>query len=132
MSSWRLKIPSLPDNVRIVESFIDNVKDHFQFNEDIYGDILIAVTESVNNAIRHGNKGDASKNVDLSLEVGSNSLCFTIKDEGKGFDYDDLPDPTDPEHLTNIGGRGIFIIKHLADEVKFLARGNTIQLIFHL
>jgi len=130
--SLRLSIPSLADNIRIVESFIDNARERFNFNEDIYGNVMIAVTESVNNAIIHGNKNDKSKNVDLSLEVNQHYLCFTIKDEGSGFNYDNLPDPTAPENLLKTGGRGIFLIRHLADEVKFLAKGNTVQLKFNL
>jgi serine/threonine-protein kinase RsbW len=128
----RIKVPSMLDNIRIVESFIDNARERFKFDDDIYGNIMIAVTESVNNAIIHGNKKDKNKNVDLALEMADRQLRFTIQDEGPGFDYEHLPDPTEPENLMKLGGRGIFLIRHLADEVKFLQHGNTVQLTFYL
>ena len=61
MDNINIQIPSLTENLRIVESFIDNVKEKFNLNDDIYGNIMISVTESVNNAIHHGNKQDKSK-----------------------------------------------------------------------
>ncbi len=65
MKNIHIEIPSLSDNIRMIESFIDNAREKFQLNDDIYGNIMIAVTEAVNNAIRHGNKGDSAKNVSL-------------------------------------------------------------------
>ncbi|MBO9698602.1 MAG: ATP-binding protein [Sporocytophaga sp.] len=131
MNSLRIQIPSLPENIRIVESFIDNVKDKFQIDDDIYGNIMVAVTESVNNAIVHGNKGDRTKNVILAAECQDNHLKFIIEDEGPGFNYDSLPDPTAPENLDKIGGRGIFLMKHLSDQVEFKNEGRTVELSFY-
>ncbi|WP_028979091.1 ATP-binding protein [Sporocytophaga myxococcoides] len=131
MNSLRIQIPSLPENIRIVESFIDNVKDKFQIDDDIYGNIMVAVTESVNNAIVHGNKGDRTKNVVLAAECQDNHLKFIIEDEGPGFNYDSLPDPTAPENLDKIGGRGIFLMKHLSDQVEFKNEGRTVELSFY-
>lgn len=132
MNTINIDIPSLPENIRIVESFIDNAKDKFELNDDIYGNIMIAVTESVNNAILHGNLKDKSKNVSLSLLVGDGSLKFTIKDQGNGFDFADLPDPTAPENLDKPSGRGIFLMKHLCDEVAFQDEGKSVELTFYL
>ena len=56
MDTIKIVIPSITENIRIIESFIDNAKEKFNLNDDIYGNIMIAVTESVNNAITHGNK----------------------------------------------------------------------------
>ena len=69
MDSIQIRIPSLKENIRIIESFIDNAKDRFELDDDIYGNIMIAVTESVNNAIVHGNDNLKEKNVDLSLSI---------------------------------------------------------------
>jgi serine/threonine-protein kinase RsbW len=80
---------------------------------------MVAVTESVNNAIRHGNKLDKNKSVFLSVNSEENQLKFTIEDEGPGFNPDTLPDPTAPENLDKLGGRGIFLMKHLSDQVHF-------------
>lgn len=131
MDSLKIQIPSLSENIRIVESFIDNVKDRFQIDDDIYGNIMVAVTESVNNAIRHGNKMDKSKNVKLVVESEENKLKFSIEDQGPGFDYHNLPDPTAPENLDKLGGRGIFLMKHLADEVNFYDEGRKVELVFY-
>lgn len=131
-ATLHLQIPSAPDNIRVVEHFIDNAREEYRFDDDIYGNIMVAVTESVNNAIVHGNKEDQSKVVDLSMEIEDNNVRFVIKDQGDGFDFEQLPDPTAPENLLKPGGRGIFLIKHLADEVQFLERGTTIQLTFFL
>ena len=127
-----LKIPSLLENIRIIESFIDHAKEQFEFDDDIYGNILIAVTESVNNAIVHGNQSDKNKNVHLSLKVDTSSVAFTVKDEGPGFDYKNLPDPTSPDTISDLGGRGIYLIKHLADEVKFDKSGKSIKMTFYM
>jgi serine/threonine-protein kinase RsbW len=131
MNSLKIQIPSLLENIRIVESFIDNVKDKFHIDDDIYGNIMVAVTESVNNAIKHGNKLDKSKNVFLSAISDDNSLKFTIEDEGPGFNPDELPDPTAPENLDKLGGRGIFLMKHLSDEVSFSKEGRCVELTFY-
>ncbi|MFH6983819.1 ATP-binding protein [Marinoscillum sp. 108] len=132
MNSIQIQIPSLSENIRIVESFIDNAKEKFSLNDDIYGNIMIAVTESVNNAIVHGNRKDSRKNVTLQLKVDDNILNFTITDEGEGFNFNQLPDPTSPENLDKPGGRGIFLMKHLCDEVSFQDEGRAVILTFYL
>ena len=132
MKELTIKIPSIPENIRIVESFIDNANEEFKFSSDVYGNIMVAVTEGVNNAIVHGNQSDSTKNVQLSLIIEENKVLFNITDEGSGFDYEKLPDPTAPENLEKTGGRGIFLMTHLADEVKFNETGNNIELGFNL
>jgi serine/threonine-protein kinase RsbW len=132
LESVSLQIPSLPENIRIVESFIDNVKEQYDINDDIYGNILIAITEAVNNAIIHGNQSNPKKNVELTMQLLDEALRFVVRDEGKGFDYHHIPDPVAPENLDKIGGRGIFLIKHLADEVHFKDSGREIEMIFYV
>ena len=128
----KIVIPSITENIRIIESFIDNAKDRFNLDDDIYGNIMIAVTESVNNAIMHGNKNDRTKNVTLSLSLNANVINFIIKDEGVGFDFQNLPDPTSPENLDKPSGRGIFLMKHLSDEVNFSNNGSLVELSFYM
>lgn len=132
MKKINIQIPSLADNIRIIESFIDNTKEKFELNDDIYGNIMIAVTEAVNNAIKHGNLNEASKNVSLSLSLYESQIVFRVEDQGKGFDFHNLPDPTAPENLEKPGGRGIFLMKHLADEVVFLEKGRIVELTFYI
>lgn len=132
MKNIRIQIPSLSENIRMIESFIDNAREKFHLDDDIYGNIMIAITEAVNNAIKHGNKGDSSKNVSLTLSLNDRLIKFRVEDEGRGFDYDNLPDPTAPENLEKPGGRGIFLMKHLSDEVDFKDGGRVVELSFYM
>lgn len=127
-----IEIPSLAENIRIIESFIDNAKEKYHLDDDIYGNIMIAVTEAVNNAIRHGNKDNSSKNVLISLSLEDGMIKFKIQDEGSGFDFHKLPDPTAPENISKPGGRGIFLMKHLSDEVDFKENGKVVELSFYV
>jgi len=132
MDTIKIQIPSISENIRIIESFIDNARDRFNLNDDIYGNIMIAVTESVNNAIIHGNKNNRSKNVSISLSLNDNVLKFMVKDEGPGFDFQNLPDPTSPENIDKPSGRGVFLMKHLCDEVCFKENGRIVELSFYM
>lgn len=132
MNTISIQVPSIIENIRMIESFIDNAKERFHLEDDIYGNIMIAVTEAVNNAIKHGNASDKSKNVLLSLSLENGMIKFIIKDEGNGFDFQNLPDPTAPENLEKPGGRGIFLMKHLSDEVNFKDSGRIVELSFYV
>lgn len=132
MKNIRIDIPALSENIRMIESFIDNAKEKYKLNDDIYGNIMIAVTEAVNNAIRHGSHNDSSKNVSLSLSLEEGLIKFKIEDEGVGFDHEHLPDPTSPENIEKPGGRGIFLMKHLSDEVAFGEGGRVVELSFYI
>ena len=132
MNTISILVPSIIENIRMIESFIDNAKERFHLDDDIYGNIMIAVTEAVNNAIKHGNASDKSKNVSLSLAMDESVIKFIVKDEGRGFNYENLPDPTAPENLEKIGGRGIFLMRHLSDEVKFREEGRVVELSFYV
>ncbi len=132
MNSIKIEIPSLSENIRMIESFIDNAKDKFDLDDDIYGNIMIAVTEAVNNAIKHGNQKDKKKNVILALQLKEGRIVFIVEDQGLGFNYQELPDPTAPENIEKPGGRGIFLMKHLADEVNFEEDGRIVSLVFYM
>ena len=132
MKNISIEIPSLVENIRIVESFVDSAKEEYNLTDNLYGNIMIAVIESVNNAIIHGNKTDKNKNVLLSATLHDEQIVFIVSDEGQGFDHQSLPDPTAPENIEKVGGRGIFLIKNLADEVSFKSEGRTLELTFYL
>ena len=132
MKNIHIEVPSLSENIRMIESFIDNAREKFQLDDDIYGNIMIAITEAVNNAIKHGNQSDSSKNVSLSLSLDDSLIKFIVEDEGQGFDFENLPDPTAPENIEKPGGRGIFLMKHLSDEVKFKEGGRIVELSFYM
>ncbi|NQX90564.1 MAG: ATP-binding protein [Flavobacteriales bacterium] len=121
---------STTDNISIVEKLIDDVCEQHKIKEDFYGNILIALTEAVNNAIVHGNKLDEDKNVHLSITAEEPVLRFRIEDEGPGFDYENLPDPTAPENIEKPNGRGVFLMRNLADRCEFFEDGKIVELEF--
>lgn len=132
METIKIQIPAISENIRMIESFIDNSKEKFHLDEDLYGNIMIAVTEAVNNAIKHGCRANSEKSVSITLTLTENAIKFKIEDEGVGFDYHNLPDPTAPENLEKPSGRGIFLMKHLADEVDFNDNGRVVELTFYI
>jgi len=125
-----IQVISQPESINIVEKLIEDIKEEHNIHEDAFGNILVAVTEAVNNGIQHGNQFDASKKVNITYEVDGDTLLFVVQDEGKGFDYYNLPDPTAPENLEKPTGRGIFLMKHLADQVIFSDNGKTVEMYF--
>ena len=127
-----IELSSKLESLSQIENFIDDVCEQYKFGEDHYGNILIALTEAVNKAITHGNKLDPSKSVNLNMETTANDVEFTVKDEGVGFDVDMVPDPTLPENIEKLSGRGIFLMKSLADNVDFEENGRIIKLRFSI
>ncbi|MEL6848901.1 MAG: ATP-binding protein, partial [Bacteroidota bacterium] len=103
----QLVLESKPEVIHTIEVVIDEIKADLEFKEDVYGNVMVAVTEAVNNSIVHGNQGDVSKKVYVDVEI-KNQYCLIVKvrDEGVGFDPSSLADPTSPENIENIGGRG--------------------------
>ena len=128
---YTLQLPSKIESITTVENFVDNLKEEYQLGDDTYANMLTCLSEATINAIIHGNKQEESKKVYINVEVQSGKrVQFTVADEGEGFDYNKLPDPTAPENLENLTGRGVFIIKHLADQCIFNLKGNEIELHF--
>lgn len=132
MNPVTIEFPSIVDNIKIVESFIDNSREEYNIGDDMYGNILIAITEAVNNAIQHGNLYDKEKIVRLTCSSSPSEISFVIEDEGPGFDYNTLPDPTSGENLLKPDGRGIFLMKHLCDVLKFEEQGKKVEMVFFL
>ncbi len=125
-----LRFDSKPENIAIVERLIDQISEDHSIIPEHYGNVLIAMTEAVNNAIVHGNKLDPEKSVNVSCAIDGKSLVFRISDEGPGFDYDNLPDPTAPENIEKPHGRGVFLMRHLADDCAFEDAGRVVELTF--
>lgn len=128
----KLLIPSKTENIVLVEKLVDDVCDLFDIKEDIYGHILVALTEAVNNGLQHGNKANPKKHIEVTFKVKDNKIFFTVKDEGPGFDFNNLPDPTDPKNIEKPTGRGIFLMRHLSDNVIFEDKGTKVVLEFNL
>ena len=127
-----IKIPSKIESLRKVEKIIDDISGEFKIGEDVYGNILIASLEAANNAIMHGNRLDESKDVTMEFRMEGKTLSVKVDDEGKGFDYEHIPDPTAPENIENINGRGIFLMEKLSDKISFSRNGATVELEFNM
>mgnify|MGYP003343745784 CR=1 FL=1 len=126
----KISLSSESKSLLVLEEWINKLCDFHQISVEQYGNVLIAITEAVNNAIIHGNKNIANKKTDIEYNFENQTITFTVFDEGNGFDFNDLPDPTSPENLEKPKGRGIFLMNHLADMVNFIDNGNVVQLKF--
>lgn len=124
------QLPSSIESLSLLENIIEEIKSLHHVPEELYGNILVSVTEAVNNAIRHGNKFKEALLVDLQFELNDEAYSFQIKDQGEGFDYTNIPDPTHPDNLEKPDGRGIFIMESLSDEVKFQDKGSVVNIKF--
>lgn len=127
-----ISITSKAENIVKVEEMIDAVCSDFKINEDYYGNILVALTEAVNNAIYHGNQSNPQKHIEISFKASPDLVSFVIKDEGAGFGFSNLADPTDPENIEKPNGRGVFLMRNLADKVSFEENGSKVTLDFNI
>lgn len=128
----RIAIASRVENIAIIEKAIDEICAKHDINEEHYGNVLIAITEGVNNAISHGNKQNPDKEVIVEFSTQDKTLVCRITDQGPGFDYENVPDPTSPENIEKPNGRGVFLMKHLSDEIDFQDNGAVVELKFGL
>jgi serine/threonine-protein kinase RsbW len=117
-SNYYLEIESDPNNLITVEEFVHYFAVELGLDEEKISGLLLSVTEATTNAMIHGNKGDKSKLVKISVNIKDNTLTVAVKDEGVGFDPSIVPDPTDPENLLKDSGRGLYLMRIYMDEMK--------------
>ena len=115
-----------------MEDFVKRLVVKLNIDENLYSNILISLTEAVNNAMVHGNQFDNHKKIVVSYRKQAHKIQLVISDEGSGFDPYQIPDPTAEEHLMCEGGRGVFLMKQLTDEIHFLDQGRTVQLMWKI
>ena len=127
-----LKIASDPKNISTVEIFVRDIFNTHRIKETFFPDILISVTEALNNAIIHGNREDRKKFVRLYWTYTKTVLNIKVCDEGCGFCVDDVPDPTEEKNILKIGGRGVYLIHQLCDKVSYSDSGSTVEMEFHV
>ncbi len=127
-----IEIFSSRENLRVVEKVIDEMSVELNLSDEVYGNILVATMEATNNAIVHGNHSDPAKKVKVYIEKIERDLLIRVVDQGQGFDYTSVPDPTSPEHIEKINGRGIFLMKRLSDSIKFEEKGRVVELKFRM
>ena len=125
-----LTLNSHPKNIAEVEPYVSKIVERYEINQELFGNMLITLTEAVSNAIIHGNSAKASKKVFVSTNCSAQKISFSVQDEGTGFNPDDLPDPTSPENILTPGGRGVFLMRQLSDAVVFSDDGRFVTLEF--
>jgi serine/threonine-protein kinase RsbW len=123
----------VPTDLQVVEEAVDLIARHClasglgpraaRFN------LRVALSEALSNAIVYGNGLDPSKSVDVRIEVANQDIAVHVCDQGSGFDHSAVPDPTLPDRIDRIDGRGLFLIRQLVDDVSFNDRGNSICMI---
>lgn len=116
---FSLIIKSTTDELPTVEEFVSEIADFAKMDEDNMSSLLICVIEAVTNAIIHANKKDISKKVVISAELTETHLKLIIRDEGKGFNPEAVPDPTVPENILKESGRGVYLMRIYLDELKY-------------
>ncbi len=117
-------IRSSKASITSIEPMLNNIRNEIGLPDETYYNILVAITEAVNNAINHGNKLDENKTVEIKIEATVNTIDISVKDQGEGFEIDKLDDPRTPENLLKSSGRGVFIIKTLANDSSFVHDGK--------
>jgi serine/threonine-protein kinase RsbW len=126
----------LPNDVRAIEQAVDYVLQRCgpcAGNErKIRLNFRVSLTEALSNAMLYGNDEDPGKRVRLEVTLGEEEIRVRVTDEGTGFDPEDVPDPTSPANLVKPGGRGLFLMRQLMDEVHFNERGNSVELVLRL
>lgn len=125
-----LKLPSDPRNIEVVESFVQKITENYNLGPSQSGNLRLSITEAFNNAIIHGNKEDRTKSVSIELFSQKDAIAVRISDEGRGFDYNNVPDPTLPENICKCGGRGVFLMRRCADKISFCNNGRTVEMHF--
>lgn len=121
----------MPSDLKYLDSVLDYLNERLVklgMVEPGDSEVLIALDEAIVNAIKHGNKCDPARAVQIVAEFNCDGVRFTITDEGKGFSKDEVPDPTDPCRLLETSGRGLLLINHIMDEVCHNNTGNQIQM----
>ncbi len=116
---YHLEIESDPNNLITVEEFVNYFCKDVHLPDEKLTNVLLAVTEATTNAIIHANKCDKNKKVTIDASVENSKLIIKIKDEGEGFDPDNIPDPTEPENLLKDSGRGIYLMRVYMDDLQY-------------
>jgi serine/threonine-protein kinase RsbW len=129
----KLTLDSKPENISSIEKFVEEICDYYNINDTYFGNILIALVEAFRNALVHGNKNQASRKIQVVFESKPKGLSFTVTDEGQGFDPDSVPDPLDLEiDVETQTGRGLFLIRSLADKTEISDEGRSIEMFFRI
>jgi serine/threonine-protein kinase RsbW len=126
----------LPNDIRQIEHAVEYVMNRCAtcqaHGRKLRLNLRVALSEALSNAMLYGNGKDPRKRVRVEVIVGKHEITARVTDEGRGFDHADIPDPTTPDNLEKAGGRGLFLMRELMDEVHYNERGNQVTLVLKL
>jgi len=128
----RLTLDSKTSNLAEIEPFLCRCRSKVGFDDKLYYDILLVLTEAVTNGIQHGNGADPRKKVTIVFQHGPRDCEFSVRDEGRGFDPCTVANPTRGARLTQANGRGVYLMQQLAHRCEFRDNGRTVNLRFNL
>lgn len=122
---------NIPSKLEIIPGFISNFFDRIKNinmgHDDVFN-LKLSLEEALVNAVRHGNKLNPELRVEVKAEVENNCVIISVKDQGRGFDFLNLQDPTHNTNITKTSGRGVFLIQKLMDKVEFLNGGSCVKM----
>ena len=126
---------TMPSRLELTPDLISSLVEklyHLPLDEYMIFNIKLALQEAVINAVEHGNKMQTDLLVQVDIEADGKQLIIQVSDQGNGFDYKTIPNPTEPQNLEKLRGRGIFLIQHVMDKIEFSNKGRTIRMIKYL
>lgn len=127
---YQLTLQSTYEEAESIPEFVEELQKKTGLDEDSTGKLMLLLSEAVTNAIVHGNNEDPSKKVDVEINIKPDSITTTVEDEGKGYNPDhDSENPLNEENLLNEGGRGIFLLEEISDELEYFNGGRGIKFI---
>ena len=123
----------LPNDIRSIENAVEYVTTHCStccdYARRFNLNFRVGLTEALSNAMLYGNESDPRKRVRVEVDIRVKEVAVRVTDQGVGFDPTTVPDPTLPDNITKTGGRGIFLMRALMDEVHFNDQGNSVTLV---
>jgi serine/threonine-protein kinase RsbW len=131
---FEFECKSDPKEIAKVEPFLQTINKATRMDDGTFYRLLVAGTEAINNGILHGNKSDSNKSVFATCTVDSRKLVFRVRDQGKGFKPEEVPDPLEEKNLLKTSGRGIFLMRSLMDKVAFkvTTEGTEVELVIDM
>lgn len=132
MEKLNLTISSDIENLKLVENFLDTLIKEFKLETELFGKVTLAAIEAINNACYWGGQNDSQKKVVIETWIENNQVFISIEDEGEGFDYTLIPDPTVPQNIKKENRRGLYLMKTLSDNLEFQNNGSKVIMSFFL
>ncbi len=125
---YQLSLKSTYEDAESIPEFVEGLQKEAGLEEDVSGKLMLLLSEAVTNAIVHGNLEDPAKKVEVEIEIKPESIITTVEDEGEGYDPNkDSEDPLEEDNLLKEGGRGIFLIQEISDEIEYFNQGRGIK-----